>query len=270
VDPSSLAVDWPGEPAIIVSSWGAGQWRTLAAVGDLDAPRSWASVTKIATALAVATALEEGTVGLDDPVGPPGATLAHLLAHAAGLGFEEGDPTCAPATKRVYSNLGIDLAARHAAGALALTEWLAQRVLGPLAMTSTSLAGRASEGLVGSTRDLATLAREWIAPSLIPTARRDAMAQVYWPTLAGVVPGFGRFDPCPWGAGVEVRGGKNHWMGEWPASSFGHFGRSGALALVNVDEGLALVATSTVDFGPWARDLWPRWTSDVRTWALAS
>ena len=59
-------------------------------------------------------------------------------------------------------------------------------------------------------------------------------------------------------------------MGDWPATSFGHFGRSGALALVNVEEGLVLVATSSVDFGPWAKELWPTWSSRLREAALAS
>ena len=32
--------------------------------------------------------------------------------------------------------------------------------------------------------------------------------------LAGIVPDVGRFDPCPWGLGVEIRGNKApHWTG---------------------------------------------------------
>jgi hypothetical protein len=137
-------------------------------------------------------------------------------------------------------------------------------------MTSTRLAGRASEGLVGSTKDLAALAREWVTPALISTERRDVTVTAYLPELSGVVPGFGRFSPCPWGLGPELRGEKNHWMGEWPPASFGHFGRSGSMVLVNVEEAVALVATSSVEFGPWARELWPSWTTRVRQFAAAS
>ena len=41
-------------------------------------------------------------------------------------------------------------------------------------------------------------------------------------------------------------------MGDWPPASFGHFGQSGALLLVNADEAIGVVATSTEPFGPWA------------------
>ena len=38
--------------------------------------------------------------------------------------------------------------------------------------------------------------------------------QPVFPELAGVMPGVGRYDPCPWGLGIEVRGDKApHWTG---------------------------------------------------------
>jgi len=270
VDPSSLAVGWPGEPVVVVSAWRDGDWHTLASRGDLDEVRPWASVTKLATALAAAREVDEGRADLRDVVVGDDITLAHLLSHSSGLGFEEGDPVLAVASRRVYSNYGIDLAAARLATRADVATWLLERVLGPLSMSSTRLVGRASEGLVGSTRDLATFAREWVTPTLIPAQRRDLTVTPFLPDLVGVVPGFGRFSPCPWGLGVEVRGEKHHWMGDWPAPSFGHFGRSGALALMNVDEGLCVVATSSVAFGPWARDAWPTWTSTMRELAVAS
>ncbi|MDH2904541.1 MAG: serine hydrolase [Actinomycetota bacterium] len=270
MDPSLLAVGWPGEPAVIVSARRSGTWQTVAAHGDLDAPRAWASVSKLLTAWAGAIELHEARARLDEALGPEGSTLAHLLAHASGLGLESGDPVVAPGVRRVYSNVGIDLAAAHLAQGERVGEWLDERVLTPLGLSTTSLRGRAAEGAVGSTRDLADFAREWVQPTLTTTQRRDATTTAFLPELAGVVPGFGRFAPCPWGLGVELRGDKLHWMGDWPPSSFGHFGRSGAMLLANVDEGICLVATSTVDFGPWARDLWPAWTSKVRHAVLAS
>jgi CubicO group peptidase (beta-lactamase class C family) len=270
VDPSLLAVDWPGEPAIVVSAWRDGGWQTLAQTGDLDAPRPWASVSKLVTALCAAREIEEGHVDVDVVVDARGATLAHLLSHSSGLGLEESDPVTSPGVKRIYSNYGIDLAASYLAPGGDVASWLGRRAGGPLGLKTTRLVGRASEGLVGSTRDLTDFARQWVQPTLISPARRDATASAYLPHLDGIVPGFGRFSPCPWGLGVEIRGEKRHWMGDWPAASFGHFGRSGALALVNVDEGLCLVATSTVAFGAWAHELWPTWTSRVRELAVAS
>ena len=52
----------------------------------------WASVSKLATAVAMLVAAEEGIVDLDEPAGPPGSTFRHLLAHASGLPFEPGAP----------------------------------------------------------------------------------------------------------------------------------------------------------------------------------
>jgi CubicO group peptidase (beta-lactamase class C family) len=270
VDPSLLAVGWPGEPAAVVSAWRGGQWKTLGSFGDLDAVRTWASVTKLVTSLAAAIDVEDGRASLDDAVGPEGSTLAHLLSHSSGLGLEAGDPTSAPGAKRVYSNYGMDLAAQYVARDADVATWLATRVLTPLELHSTRLVGRASSGLEGSTTDLAEFARQWVTPSLVPASRRDRTVQAFLPELSGVVPGWGRFSPCPWGLGPELRGEKSHWMGEWPTSSFGHFGKSGSMVLVNVDEGLVLVATNTVDFGAWALDLWPSWTTRVREWATVS
>ena len=56
----------------------------IAAVGPRDTALRWASVTKPVTALAVLVAVDDATIGLDDPLGPPGSTVRHLLAHASG------------------------------------------------------------------------------------------------------------------------------------------------------------------------------------------
>src|SRR5690242_981374 len=79
--------------------------------GPRDAVLRWASVTKLLTGLATLVAVEEGTADLDEPVGPPGSTLRHLLAHASGLPPEEGAPLMQPEKRRIYSNYGIELAA---------------------------------------------------------------------------------------------------------------------------------------------------------------
>lgn len=59
-------------------------------------------------------------------------------------------------------------------------------------------------------------------------------------------------------------------MGDWPAASFGHFGQSGAMLLLNADEQIGLAATTTQPFGPWAVQLWPTWTSAMRQRILSS
>src|SRR3954471_24100018 len=102
-----------------IDTWGA---RTAAAGvlrayrepvvhGPRDAPFRWASITKIVSGVAVLVAVEEGTVDLDEPAGPEGSTLRHLLAHASGLPPDEGPPLMPPGRRRIYSNHGIEVAA---------------------------------------------------------------------------------------------------------------------------------------------------------------
>src|SRR5207344_1644822 len=56
--------------------------------GDTGRSLRLASVSKPVAALAVLVAAEEGVVDLDEPAGPPGSTVRHLLAHASGLPFQ--------------------------------------------------------------------------------------------------------------------------------------------------------------------------------------
>jgi CubicO group peptidase (beta-lactamase class C family) len=242
----------------------------VASGGDLEQVRPWASVSKLAVALAFGVEVDWDLHSYEESVGPVGSTFANLLSHSSGLGLEEGDPVVPVGAKRVYSNYGVELAVSAVVGEGSAASWLGDRVFEPLGMTSTSLVDRAAAGVVGSTSDLALFAGAWLRSDLIARETRDRIITPYIPKLDGIVPGFGRFSPCPWGLGPEVRGDKQHWMGDWPATSFGHFGKSGALLLVNVTERIAVVATSTVPFGGWATTLWPQWTSDARATALHS
>ncbi len=117
-------------------------------VGPHNRPFPWASVTKLATALAVLIAAEEGTLSLDEPAGPPGATVRHLLAHASGLGPDPGPPFAPPAVSRIYSNAGYlvlgDLIAERSG--MAFADYLGWGVLGPLGMTGTVLGADAVGG----------------------------------------------------------------------------------------------------------------------------
>ena len=71
-----------------------------------------ASVTKLLSAYATLVAVEERTVDLDEPTGPPGSTVRHLLAHASGLGFDSG-VLVPPERKRIYSNTGFEALGEH-------------------------------------------------------------------------------------------------------------------------------------------------------------
>ena len=249
--------------------WGAGHV-ALAVVrpdgvressGDAEHEFAWASVTKLVTAVAVLRAVEAGMVSLDEPLGPPGATVRHLLAHASGLGPEGTMPISAPERTRIYSNAGFDLLgdllAKRAGRPVA--EVLERDVLGPLGMQGARLAGRASEGLTGTLVDLARLGQELLRPTLLQPATLEAGVTVAFPGLAGVLPGLGRHDPLDWGLGFELRDGKApHWTGRTNSpKTFGHFGASGTFLWVDPVVDLALACLTDKPFGPWALEAWP-------------
>lgn len=252
----------------------------LAAAGDLDAPRRWASVTKLLSALTALVLVHDGEADLDAElpadVAPPGATLSHLLDHTSGLDFEAGGPgtwrlRAQPGQRRIYSNTGIEVAAAHVeqlTGA-PFAELLRELVAAPLGMARTRLEGSAAHGLVAPTADLALLAGELLAPRVLPAAVVDALRTPSRPGLAGVLPGFGRQAHNDWGLGAEVRADKDpHWTSPDNApTTFGHFGQSGTSLWVDREasggRGLALVTASAEPFGEWATTAWPALSSAV-------
>ena len=252
-----------------IDGWGAehasaavvGPAGVLATHGDSHAAYRWASVTKPVTALTVLIAAERGLLDLDEPAGPPGATVRHLLAHTSGLPFDGTGVLAAPGSRRIYSNSGFDLLGALVAerAGMAFEAALAAWVLEPLGMTGTTLEGRPSEGLRGPRDDLVALARELLRPTLLPATALDAATRVAFPGLPGVVPGVGRFDPCDWGLGFELHDAKApHWMGlRNSAGTFGHFGGAGTFLWVDPIADLAMVVLTDREFGPWALDAWP-------------
>jgi CubicO group peptidase (beta-lactamase class C family) len=220
----------------------------------------WASVTKLVTALAALIAAEEGVVDLDEPAGPEGSTVRHLLAHASGLPFEPGGPTGSPGKRRVYSNVGFETLAAHIAerAEMPFGAYLAAGVLEPLQLRA-ELRGSAASELHGSLDDLLAFARELQRPTLVAPETLAEATSVQFPGLAGVLPDFGRFDPMDWGLGFELRDAKDpHWTGARPsARTFGHFGGSGTFLWVDPDADVAVGVLSDLDFGDWAKQAWP-------------
>jgi CubicO group peptidase (beta-lactamase class C family) len=233
----------------------------LEARGDTAAAGGWASVTKLATALAVLVAVEEGTVALDDPAGPPGSTVRHLLAHASGLAYDEDRVLAAPGERRIYSNAGFDALAAAVAerAGMAFAAYLAEGVLAPLGMTATRLEGSPASGLIGPLDDMVRLAAELLEPTLVSTATMAEATAVAFPGRRGILPGWGPYDPLDWGLGFEIRDAKSpHWTGRGNSpATFGHFGASGSFLWVDPEAGLACAVLSGRDFGPWAKEAWP-------------
>lgn len=229
--------------------------------GPTDAVLPFASVTKPLAAYAVLVAVDQGRVELDDDVDGEGRTVRHLLAHASGLPPAEGGPTTAAEKRRIYSNHGFDLLGAHVEDAVRrpFAEWLRTQVLVPLAMHDTVLDGSPAKDGSGTVDDLLRFARELLAPTLVDPDLADELATPQWPDLDGVLPGYGRQEPNPWGLGFEVRGAKDpHWTDSaFPATTFGHFGQSGSYLWVAREEGLAAAFLCDEPFGQWAVDGWP-------------
>jgi CubicO group peptidase (beta-lactamase class C family) len=234
--------------------------------GATDREFRWASVTKPAVALAALVAAEEGVVDLDEPAGPPGATVRHLLAHASGLPFEGDAPIAEPGKRRIYSNTGFEQLAAHVAVAaeMPFAKYLHAAVFEPLGM-SAELRGSAGAGVHGSLDDATRLARELLRPTLIAAETFAEAISVQFPGLSGVIPGIGRQDPNDWGLGLELKDAKSpHWTGTRNSPrTFGHFGGSGTFLWVDPEADLALVALSDRDFGDWALEAWPRLADEV-------
>lgn len=153
---------------------------------------------------------EGGAVELDDPAGPPGATVAHLLAHASGLAFDSRDIEAGGvAEKRIYSSAGgfeiLAETVEQAAG-IAFPEYLADAVSAPLGLESTELHGPAGHGARSSTADLARFAQELLAPQILaPETLADATS-VQFPGLDGSCRDTGGIVPTTGGAWASRSG----------------------------------------------------------------
>jgi mannose-6-phosphate isomerase-like protein (cupin superfamily) len=263
VDLRTELADWPVESAAaaVVDAGG------VRAAHDPGRTYRWASVTKLLAALVVLDAAEHGHVDLDEPAGPPGSTLRHLLAHASGLAFDSDQVISVPGKRRIYSNRGIEVAVAHLESRTAepFPVAVARAVLDPLGMAGTVIDGSAAYAASGPLADLAALAQELMAPRLFTPQTISAATRTAFPGLPGVLPGFGRQVPNDWGLGFEIRGEKHpHWTGRGNSpATFGHFGRSGSFLWVDPRAGLACVSLSATDFGPWAIDRWPRLSDRV-------
>lgn len=255
-----------GWPAPHAAAGVARRGETVAVHGLRDRIFRWASVTKLVTTLAALVAAEEGVIDLDEPAGPEGSTVRHLLAHASGLPFEAGGPTSRPGRRRIYSNVGFEALAEHVAARaeMPFAAYLGAAVLEPLELDA-ELRGSPAADLYGTLDDLLALARELQAPRLVAPETLAEATTVQFPGLSGVLPDFGRMDPNDWGLGFELRDAKSpHWTGAQNSpQTFGHFGGSGTFLWVDPEAGVALGCLTDLDFGPWAQDAWPRLSDAV-------
>ncbi len=257
---------WPAETVAVGALSGGAE---VASHGPREHVFAWASVTKPATALATLVAAEEGILDLDDPAGPPGSTVRHLLAHASGLPFDGTAAIARPGQRRIYSNTGFDVLGElvGAAAEMPFAEYLRAAVLGPLEMTATVLRGSPAAGLQGPLDDLLRFGAELQRPRLVAPETLAEATSVQFPGLVGVLPDVGRMEPNDWGLGVELRDAKHpHWTGSRNSPrTFGHFGGTGTFLWVDPEADLALACLTDLQFGPWALEAWPKLSDAVLT-----
>ncbi|MEU7141003.1 serine hydrolase domain-containing protein [Nocardia sp. NPDC046473] len=250
--------DWPVRHAAgtIVTRDGA-----TVREGEVDRVFPLASVTKPLVAYAVLVAVEEGAIELDQPAGPTGSTVRHLLAHTSGLAFDTADIQAAPGTRRIYSSIGFEVLAGFVTEqtGIAFEEYLHDAVFEPLGMKDSVLAGPAGHAGRSTAADLARFAAELLNPQLISAQMHAAATSVQFPGLNGVLPGYGSQRPNDWGLGFEIRDGKTpHWTGSTNSGgTYGHFGQSGTFLWVDPASSLACLVLTDQNFGDWARAAWP-------------
>lgn len=236
--------------------------------GDVEIVRPWKSVTKPLAALATLVAIDQGRINLDDPAGPDGATVRHLLAHASGLPFESGAPAQHPENYRVYSNLGFETLGGHVSQAVgqSFTEWTTSAVIEPLELDSTTMPGSPAYSASGSTIDVLALGLEMLHPTLISAELGELAQTVAFPGLSGVLPGFGRQTHNDWGLGYEIRSDKHpHWTAPYAnPATFGHFGQSGSFLWVDPDARLVAAFLGDRSFRSDVHgELWPRLNAEI-------
>lgn len=260
-DALALIDTWPVDHVAAAVVDGTG---VIARRGDASHVFALASITKVLTSWALMVAVEEGSISLDQDIDGRGATLRHLLAHAGGYPFDGPAPISPPGRRRIYSNTGIELAARALtdASGIEFATYLNEAVIGPLGL-GAELRGSPAHAGFTSLDGFTPFVVELLRPRLLAPATALEVRSVHFPTLDGVVPAVGAYRPCPWGLGVEIKGDKTgHWTatGCSPAT-FGHFGGAGTLCWVDPVADLALVALTDRNFLTWRDEalvLWPR------------
>jgi CubicO group peptidase (beta-lactamase class C family) len=240
-------------------------------------PKPWASVSKLVAAVGVHIGIEDGSLALGSGLGDFDIPVEELLSHASGLATGEAndprlvtpdniEPSIAPRTRRIYSNIGYELLGRglERVSSMAYRDYIREAVFEPAGMVGTSVDPElattgAAFGLSGTIDDLVKLVRVLSVPSILADVSLLRLRTPFLGELPGVLPGFGLQTPNPWGLGAEVRGHKvAHWMGTLVSeASYGHFGQSGSYLWIDPSQQCFAVFLGAKPFGTWAKERWP-------------
>lgn len=248
----------------------------VSVVGPADVAFELASVTKLMTSWAILIGAAKGAYSLEsvvphanDEMGP--VTVRHLLAHASGLPFEEGATVLEANKRRVYSNLGIEKVAEFAASQLGVPfhEWVRQAILDPLGMNATEFYGSPAWGARSTVNDLVRFASELMTPALLDATYSEQFRTVQFPELIGIVPGYGRFTPSPWGLGCQIRGDNTHWLSEHQSGeTFGHFGQAGSFIWIDPRVNVGAVFLGERAFSTWHKENWMKLNAAIGQCAI--
>ena len=220
----------------------------VASHGETDRVFRLASISKVITAWACLIAVEEGSVSLDDAVGPQGSTLRHCLAHAAGYGFDTSNPIMGVGKRRIYSNTGIETAARHITERTGMTfaDYMNEAIFEPLGMTSALAKCDEAGNFVGSSYVYAT-ARDFLkfgelymnGGSVVVHGTRRQLLPDYWVNHARTVVAN---DPV-----TETQYGAHWWV--WPQceNSLVATGYEGQYTVVIPEKQLVMVRLGKTD-----------------------
>ena len=273
----SIRLVWPIVEALRqVDGW-PGEHVAVCVTGTVEATRGdesrrfeWASVTKLASAVAMLVAAEEGLIDLDEPAGPPGATFRHLLSHSSGLPFEAGAPISAPGKRRIYSNYGFEVAAAlvEERAEMSFETYFAHVWQG----TTLSCGARPARERPGRSptcvRSRTSCSRRRALRARRSQRRRRCSSRGSSVSCRG---SGGRSRTT--GGSASSCGTASRRTGRAPAmrrATFGHFGRSGTFLWVDPVAGIALGALTDRAFGDWAIDAWPRLADAVLAEAAVS
>lgn len=271
-----LCAGWPVDNvAAAVVQHAGGSSSIVSAHGDGAQEFRIASLAKPMTSWAVLVAVEEGIVDIDEELpesfaGQRRCTLRHLLSHAGGYPFNGTTPIAAPERTRTYSNGGIELAAAfvETASAMTFADYLHLAVFEPLGMQRSKLPGSPAHSVRSTVDDVVKFLAEVRRPMLVSSATAANAVSVQYPSLAGMVPGVGRYAQCPWGLGFEIRGDKTpHWTGAHNSpATYGHFGGAGTMMWTDPQADVSLVALTDRPFDEWDTEAlrhWPQLSDTV-------
>lgn len=253
----------------------AGEYESIETWGDSETVYPWMSVSKLATARTVLGAVENGVASLDEILADQvylkdgqifeffgkGISLRHLLSHSAGLKFTEAEQVCPAGQRRIYSNLGYELAAAliEKRSGIEFERWIKTMLWEPLGIAA-ELRGSPAYGIWSNIHELARFAVEFGQGNLLSPVYQKAIFTPTFSDLKGILPGYGMQKPNPWGLGPEIRQQKcPHWTSSTcPPEVAGHFGQSGSFLWVNRRQQRGAVFLGAEAFGTEHKQLWPR------------